>query len=645
MKKKHIGILLILIIALANRLAAQYIAPQYKNKPVFYPLKYGDVNPAGWLKDWCITAKNGLVLHNPAFREGWINGHPPTFLNEQSAYWIDGMMRLGFILNDQQLIQTASTDIKSVIRNNYLSPSSWATAVYARAVLAYYYGTKDPVALEYLLSFFKSANVYGFSDVVAMKAPNDPRGEFLATTQPRNLVQVEPMLETYILTGNDTILHKALAGLDFYAKRFVEHWLATNIEQLNMRGCYAGMDSAIFKTLPPYKDAFMACLPAMHGVSFNEFAKLWAIGYLFNGNNDYLKASVNAYAQIDSLHMMSYGVNSSWENLMGISPELGTETCNISDFINSNIWLYRITGDAVYGDKIEKAFFNAAPAAVDSGFQHLVYLQSANEVKQDDKFAYKEVHDPMCCNGNVARMLPNYILHMVMATADNGLAVNMYGPCKVNTLINNQTIMFKVLTKYPFKHDVTIKFDQKQAVLFPLYLRVPSWCNAFEVYLNGKKIPANLRNGFLNLNRFWKLNDEVTLKFQTEIKVKDGITRSNGAVSSLTGADVAVAGKPYSTVEYGPLLFALDLSTGSRYNYSLADEHFKVKYSGSGKSFNWKQPPVTIVADLIETDWKNAPALPASIKKNGDAIEKMILIPYGSTTGQKISVFPFYKAD
>ena len=67
--------------------------------------------------------------------------------------------------------------------------------------------------------------------------------------------------------------------------------------------------------------------------------------------------------------MQPHGVNSADEDLNGIAPNLATETCDVSDFIFSSSWLYRITGHTQYGDRLEKAFHNAAPAAVNRSFE------------------------------------------------------------------------------------------------------------------------------------------------------------------------------------------------------------------------------------------------------------------------------------
>jgi len=76
-----------------------------------------------------------------------------------------------------------------------------------------------------------------------------------------------------------------------------------------------------------------------HGVSFNELAKLHAMAYSWNANVSYLNVSLAAFEMLDRFDLQVHGVNSAQESLSGISPNVGTETCNIVDFSYSNEWL------------------------------------------------------------------------------------------------------------------------------------------------------------------------------------------------------------------------------------------------------------------------------------------------------------------
>ena len=168
---------------------------------------------------------------------------------------------------------------------------------------------------------------------------------------------------------------------------------------------------------------------------------------------------------------------------------VGTETCDIVDYSYSNEWLLRVTGDArVHGDRLEKAFHNAAPGAINRTFSGHVYHQSPNLVasslgynnldQQGDRAWRMEwFHATPCCTGNQARLLPNYIHHTWMGTPDGGLAATMYAPVTVRSSVGDVTVEIASKTSYPFEDtaimDVTV-VDSKTKN-FPLWLRIPAW--------------------------------------------------------------------------------------------------------------------------------------------------------------------------
>lgn len=376
-------------------------------------------------------------------------------------------------------------------------------------------------------------------------------------------------------------------------------------------------------------------------------AKLWAIAYLYNGNTDYLKASVNAYSLLDSLHMMPHGVNSGMENIAGVDATIPTETCDVADYMNSVVWLYRITGQSSYGDRLEKAFFNAAPAAVDADYKKHVYFQAPNCLHLTDKWAFQELHDPLCCSGNQARLLPNYLLHMLMATNDGGLAFNLYGPCKADVLVGNKTkAQIEATTNYPFEDAIKLRITPEKSVKFPFYFRVPAWTTHPVVMVNGKEEPVNINeSGFMVIDRKWEANDEVELRFPRTAKLIKSLTTTNNSYGSVgvTKTLKAIAGTPYATVEYGPLLFSLKVEKGDAYNFALTDDKFLVNYKQYSGKWSWANPPIEITVNAAAIQWDNAPALPLSEVKVTESAKEIVLVPYGSTHGTRITMFPYVK--
>ena len=111
------ALLLTLQVALHTAHAVQPAAEPVVT-PAFTPLPLGEVEPAGWLRDWAVTMCGGISGHlderHPVFHDGW-KGIPIQWTGanpdgtgwpiEQSAYWLDGALRLGLVLHDEALIR------------------------------------------------------------------------------------------------------------------------------------------------------------------------------------------------------------------------------------------------------------------------------------------------------------------------------------------------------------------------------------------------------------------------------------------------------------------------------------------------------------------------------------------------------------
>ena len=92
------------------------------------PLPPGAVEPAGWLRDWCLAARDGFTGHmdeyDDEFKRAWAPDHQMTgegllwykgaWPYEGGGYWFDGLARLGFALHDEALIQQAKRRLYAV---------------------------------------------------------------------------------------------------------------------------------------------------------------------------------------------------------------------------------------------------------------------------------------------------------------------------------------------------------------------------------------------------------------------------------------------------------------------------------------------------------------------------------------------------
>ena len=120
---------------------------------------------------------------------------------------------------------------------------------------------------------------------------------------------------------------------------------------------------------------------------------------------------------------------------------------------------------------------------------------------------------PLCCTAALNRILPNYVQGMWMKTASGGIAATLYGPCTFETELPVGKVAFAERTEYPFDERIVLNVTAAPGKEFPLRLRIPGWCSAAEIAVNGAAVRPPVKNGFATLTRAWKTGDAVTLRF------------------------------------------------------------------------------------------------------------------------------------
>jgi hypothetical protein len=628
---------------------------RYVKPPAFTPLPLGEVKPSGWLLDWCRAADNGITGHadelDPLFKNGWLTDpktnmarelmqpgdKPKGYVLEQSAYWIDGAVRLGHLLDDQALLAKCQVRFDAILKRVEAGQppmnlnqdmwqkgekwAHWPMAVMGRAMIAQFSATGDPRylrALEKIYANYCSHNI-------------DQKTFSLIQHDGRQLENIEVMFEAYRLGGNVQLRDEAIAALQSQSNEITERlaWHEADIVAGKIDKQFYGIKYG-------------------HGVTLNESSKLPAIGYLYTGNPDWLRFSEASYEDMEKNEMLPYGVTSAHEQLGGVGPFSATELCNTIDYAWSNIWLLRITGNPDYGDRVERDFFNAAPGGISPDFTRHVYMIYPNRIDRlhpeqplqkpgrytHPEFAPKQF--PLCCTGNLSRELPNYVMHLWMSSSDGGLAATLYGPSETKTTVAGVKVALSTKTDYPFADTIAISVSPEQPVAFPLHLRVPAWCAKPVLAINGEPQTPEIEKGFILVKRTWKTGDMVQLTLSREPVVLAG---------------VCVDQRPYASVFYGPLLFALQIPTvagdlntpqpGADFQYALTPgSTVSVVHHSMPSPWSWgAPPPLELAIKAVATDF--GPDLGLSkttVPWDSSKTKDLTLVPFGSTA-YRVSMF------
>jgi len=142
----------------------------------------------------------------------------------------------------------------------------------------------------------------------------------------------------------------------------------------------------------------------------------------------------------------------------------------------------------------------------------------------------------------------------------------MYAPSRVIAKVGNG-IKISILqeTTYPFDENIRLTITASRPVRFPLYLRVPGWCETPGLMINGVSSSTRAAAGsYYIIDRKWTDGDKVELSLPMKIKIRKW-TKNHNSVS----------------VDRGPLTYSLKI--GEKY----------VREGGTDEWPAWEVHPTT----------------------------------------------------
>lgn len=494
-------------------------------------LPVGKVQPKGWLRKYLELQKDGLNGKLGTV-SAWLDKNNNQWLSdvgdhgwEEVPYWLRGYCSLAYILDDEEMKRESQVWFDAVLANlkddgflgphNYENgnPELWAQMVMLWALQTYYEHSGDQRVLDAMTDYFKWEM-------------NVPDSQFLKGLwqEKRGGDNLWSVLWLYNRTGDDSIL-----PLIDKLHRNTSDWTM--------------------------KDD----LPNWHGVNVAQGFREPATYYMYTGDSDMLNATYNAFDIMRQRYgQMPGGMYAADENAREgyFDPRNGAETCAMVEQMASDEILMGITGDPFWADHCENVALNSFTAAMTPDMKALRYITSANMAISDEKLHGPSIDNNLrgmlsmspfssrCCQHNHGMGWPYYAEHLVMATADGGLATMLYAANETSALVaDGKNVTLTETTNYPFDDTVTLTLNTEDAVAFPMYLRIPEWAEGASVKVNGVAQPAADAAGkYVCLNREWNDGDVVELTMPMSVS-----------------ANVWQQNKGSVSVNYGPLTLSLKI--------------------------------------------------------------------------------------
>ncbi|AWW32273.1 hypothetical protein DN752_20200 [Echinicola strongylocentroti] len=520
---------------------AHYISNRAPLKPsALIKLPVGSVKPEGFLKEYLVRQKNGLTGHLGEI-SAWLQKEDNAWLSkdgegdwgwEEVPYWLKGYANIGYLLEDQQMIDEAKIWLEGTMNSQRAdgnfgpkhfdgdNQDFWANMIMLYCLQSYYEYSNDEKVLDLMTKYFK----------FQLTVPDEHflNGYWQKLRGGDNLRSV---FWLYNRTGEPFLLELAEK-----LHRNTSDWVGRDHDLEDIHNYYEVRDGG---EVPDWYRDQIDWHNVNHAQAFREPAQY----YLLSHDDAHLEATYDNFDIIRAhFGQVPGGMFGSDENARPgyADPRQGVETCGMVEQMNSDEHLLRITGDPFWADHAEEVAYNTYPAAVMPDFKSLHYITSPNMALLDAEnhapgiansgpFLMMNPFSSRCCQHNHSQGWPYFVENLWMATPDNGLVAAIYGPSNVTAKVGDgQEVTIQETTQYPFRGQLAFTIKTAQPTDFPLYLRIPHWTTGATVSVNGKTVKENVKGaGYVKLAREWNSGDKVSLTLPMEIEVKTWEKNSN----------------------------------------------------------------------------------------------------------------------
>ena len=194
------------------------------------------------------------------------------------------------------------------------------------------------------------------------------------------------------------------------------------------------------------------------------------------------------------------------------------ETCATIALIQWNHRLLQFSGERKYADIMERALFNGFLSGVSLDGARFFY---ENPLASSGHHHRQGWFECPCCPGNLARTLAS-LGGYFYSTGTHDIWVHHYAQGTAKMQVNGREVSLRQVTKYPWDGDVKLEVGIASPQRFTIHLRVPAWCERWQIAVNGEQLSVKdellTGNGYIDLTREWNPGDLVKYRMDMPIR-------------------------------------------------------------------------------------------------------------------------------
>lgn len=596
-----------LAIAVASCMENKTVSVAYEQLPL------GSITPEGWLREKLELQRDNISKNLDTIypqvmgpRNGWLGGDGDQW--ERGPYWIDGLLPLAYILDDDTLKEKVHPWIEWTLgsqtedgnfgpRTDYSKEPGiqrsnaldwWPRMVVLKILQQHYEATGDERVLPFMERYFH------FQLDALDQMPLD---HWTFWARFRHGDQMNVVLWLYRKTGDKKLLELA--------------------DKLHKQG---------FDFVTYFNEEGISVPGSIHCVNLAQGLKEPTVYWSATGDQELLDATEKFFKDLPRFISCPTGMFGGDESLRTNDPTRGSELCTAVEFMYSLEEMMKITGDPFYAEYLERIAFNALPTQMSADMSLHQYYQQTNQISISyGHHGFSTSHEGTsnlmgilagypCCLSNLHQGWPKFTQNLWLKSPDGGLAALTYSPSKATATVKGVRIEICEKTDYPYEETIRIEVNPEIPVNFPMHLRIPSWTTDPQVRINGN-LQENVCNGeILVIDREWKENDMVELVFPMKISVSRWYENS-------------------ATLERGPLVYALDVK--GRWEKSVYD-----KGNRKGHEYWEVKPTSPWNYSLIQTDIEN-PEKAFTYNEDGSITARAARIPSWTEVDGNTSQIPY----